>query len=103
MPKANLTEIEARELRIKKKIEQREHAKKLRELEKKQEAAKEEQRKKEQGSKKLSKPEDYDKENFIIREAELDEEREKRLAEKKKKFDEEFKPDFDIDEVPPLE
>jgi hypothetical protein len=33
----------------------------------------------------------------------LDDEKKKRLDERKKKFYEEFKIDFDIDEVPPLE
>lgn len=41
--------------------------------------------------------------NFLIKEEELDAERENRIAEKKKKFYEEFKPDFDMDEVPDLE
>jgi hypothetical protein len=51
----------------------------------------------------MAKAEDYDQKDFLIREAELDNEKEKRLAAKKKKFDEEFVIDFDIDEVPPLE
>jgi len=54
-------------------------------------------------SKKMAKPEDYDNTNFIIREAELNEEKKRRDDEKKRKFYEEFKPDFDMDEVPPLE
>ena len=52
---------------------------------------------------KLAQPEDYDNEKFIIRETELEEEKQIRLAKKKKKFEEEFKADFDINEVPPLE
>jgi len=51
----------------------------------------------------LAAPEDYENNNFVIREAELEEEKQRRLEEKKKKFYEEFKPDFDLDEVPPLE
>ena len=47
--------------------------------------------------------EDYDNNQFIIRAAETDEEKKKRLEAKKEKFYKEFKPDFDIDEVPPLE
>ena len=47
--------------------------------------------------------EDYDSNKFIIREAETDEEKRIREEAKKKKFLEEFKPDFDLDEVPPLE
>ena len=47
--------------------------------------------------------EEYDNKNFIIRAAETDEEKRVRMEEKKRKFYEEFKPDFDIDEVPPLE
>jgi hypothetical protein len=47
--------------------------------------------------------EDYDNENFIIRAAETDEEKRIRLEAKKQKFYAEFKPDFDLDEVPPLE
>ena len=54
-------------------------------------------------SSKLAKPEDYDNTNFIIREAELADEKRKRDEAKKKKFYDEFKPDFDLDEVPPLE
>lgn len=54
-------------------------------------------------SKKLAKPEDYDNTKFIIREARLTEEKRVRDEEKKKKFYDEFKPDFDLDEVPPLE
>ena len=53
--------------------------------------------------KKMAPAEDYDNNQFIIRAAETDEEKKNRLEEKKKKFYEEFKPDFDIDEVPPLE
>jgi len=47
--------------------------------------------------------EDYNNDKFIIREAETDEEKRVREEAKKKKFYEEFQPDFDIDEVPPLE
>ena len=54
-------------------------------------------------SKKLAEAEDYNNEKFIIREAELESEKLKREEEKKKKFYEEFKPDFDLDEVPDLE
>ena len=46
---------------------------------------------------------DYTNDKFIIREAETDEEKRVRDEAKKKKFYEEFQPDFDIDEVPPLE
>lgn len=51
----------------------------------------------------MAKVEDYEKKDFVIRETELEEEKQKRLAAKKKKFEEEFVIDFDIDEVPPLE
>ena len=51
----------------------------------------------------MAKVEDYEKKDFLIRETELEQEREERLAAKKKKFMEEFKPDFDLDEVPDLE
>lgn len=44
-----------------------------------------------------------DDKNFLIKEEELDAERMQRLEEKKKKFYAEFKPDFDMDEVPDLE
>lgn len=47
--------------------------------------------------------EDYDNDKFIIRSAETDEEQRIRLKAKKDKFYKDFKPDFDIDEVPPLE
>ena len=40
----------------------------------------------------MAKVEDYEKKDFLIRETELDDEKSKRLAEKKKKFD-----DFDED------
>ena len=46
---------------------------------------------------------DYEKKDFIIRKTETDEEKRVREDAKKKKFYEEFQPDFDIDEVPPLE
>jgi len=39
----------------------------------------------------------------LIKEEELEAERQQRLDEKKKKFYKEFKPDFDMDEVPDLE
>jgi protein TilB len=80
MPKANLTEIEAQQLRIQRKMEQREQEKKLRELERKQQEAKE---KAEKESLKKAKLVDYDNDNFVIREAELEQEKEKRLAAKK--------------------
>jgi type IV secretory pathway VirD2 relaxase len=51
----------------------------------------------------LAKAEDYESKDFMIRETELESEKAERMAEKKKKFLEEFKPDFDLDEVPPLE
>lgn len=41
--------------------------------------------------------------NFIIKEHVTDEEKRRIDEEKKKKFYEEFKPDFDLDEVPDLE
>lgn len=101
MPKAQVTTVEAQQMRIKKRLEERAHAKKLRELEKKQQEAKEAAEK--QRAQKLAQPEDYDNKNFLIRETELESERIAREEAKKKKFYEEFQPDFDIDEVPPLE
>lgn len=100
MPKANITDIEARQMRVKRRIEQREKEKKLRELEKQQQLAKEEA---ERAKKQLAKAEEYENNQFIIREAETDEEKRKRLEAKKQKFYDEFQPDFDLDEVPPLE
>lgn len=41
MPKANITDIEAQQMRIQRRLEQREHARKLRDLEKQQEIAQE--------------------------------------------------------------
>ena len=73
----------------------------MRALEEKQRVAKEKQEA--ARSKKLAEAEDYDNEKFVIREAELESERLKREEAKKKKFYEEFKPDFDLDEVPDLE
>lgn len=101
MPKAQVTIIEAQQMRINKRLEERAHAKKLRELEKTQQEAKEMAEK--QRSQKLAQPEDYSNDNFLIRETELESEKIAREEAKKKKFYEEFKPDFDIDEVPPLE
>ena len=75
----------------------------MRALEEKQRVAKEKAEANKRGSKKFAEAEDYENEKFIIREAELETEKTKRLDEKKKKFYEEFKPDFDVDEVPPLE
>jgi hypothetical protein len=74
-------------------------------LEKQQKEAKDQAEKEQKASTatRMAKAEDYDKKDFLIREAELDEEKQKRLAAKKKKFEEEFVIDFDIDEVPPLE
>lgn len=101
MPKAQVTIVEAQQMRIRKRLEERAHAKKLRDLEKKQQEAKEALEKQRAG--KLAKPEDYSNENFLIRETELESEKLAREEAKKKKFYEEFQPDFDLDEVPPLE
>ena len=95
-------------MRIRKRLEERAAAKKLRALEKQQEEARIdaevlEEEKEGARSNKFAKPEDYDNTNFIIREAELAGEKKKREDAKKKLFYETFKPDFDIDEVPPLE
>lgn len=89
-------------------MEERAAARKLRDLEKKMEESRIdaealEEEKEGVRSNKFAKPEDYDNTNFIIREAELAGEKKKREDEKKKLFYETFKPDFDIDEVPPLE
>ena len=89
-------------------MEERAAARKLRDLEKTLEEARIdaeviEEEKEGVRSNKFAKPEDYDNTNFVIREAELASEKKKREDAKKKKFYEEFKPDFDIDEVPPLE
>ena len=105
MPKAELTAIQAQQLRIQRRLEQREQERKLRELEKQQQEAKEQAEKEQKAmtATRMAKAEDYDNQDFVIREAELEEEKQKRLAAKKKKFEEEFVIDFDIDEVPPLE
>lgn len=106
MPKANITEVEAQQLRIKRRLEQREKDKKLRALEKAQEEALE-RAEKEAAANALKKPTkaDYDKETkqFLIKEEELENEKLKRQEEKKAKFYAEFKPDFDLSEVPDLE
>eukprot|EP00355_Strombidium_rassoulzadegani_P007370 CAMPEP_0168618032 /NCGR_PEP_ID=MMETSP0449_2-20121227/5857_1 /TAXON_ID=1082188 /ORGANISM="Strombidium rassoulzadegani, Strain ras09" /LENGTH=417 /DNA_ID=CAMNT_0008658883 /DNA_START=3 /DNA_END=1253 /DNA_ORIENTATION=- len=85
MPKANLSEIEAQGLRIKRRMEQREQERKLRKLEKVQQEARdkaelakivqEEEAKTQAQAKKI----DYENSNFIIRESELDAEKDKRL------------------------
>ena len=85
-------------MRIKRRMEQRAADRKLRDLEKAQEIAKEKAAKE-----KMATAEDYDNNQFIIRAAETDEEKKKRLDAKKEQFYKDFKPDFDIDEVPPLE
>ena len=90
-------------MRINKRLEERAHAKKLRGLEKKQQEAKEEAEKLKAKRSNLAKAEDYSNDNFLIRETELESEKLAREEAKKKKFYEEFKPDFDLDEVPPLE
>jgi len=94
-------------MRIKRRLEQRAHDRKLRDLEKQQEIAAEvaEQLKKEDEAaqaKKAKGPSIADK-NFLIKEEELEAEREQRLEARKKEFYENFKPDFDMDEVPDLE
>jgi len=107
MPKANITAVEAQQLRIKRRLEQREHERKLRALEKQQEVAAEDAEK--LRADEVARAADKDKltaldsKNFLIREEELDAEREARADERKKKFYAEFKPDFDLDEVPDLE
>ena len=118
MPKEQFTEIQAREMRIKRRMEQREHERKLRELEKQQEAAREvdeikalEQAEKDEIARELEHKKTTSKsllemENggYQVKETkELDEEKERKADEKRKKFYDEFKPDFDLDEVPPLE
>lgn len=106
MPKANLTQIEAQKLRIQRRLEQKENERKIRELEKQQQLAIEKKEQEEEKVTKLKKPENYDSKNFIIREWETDEEKRQRLDAKKQKeqkFMEQFEPDFDLDEVPPLE
>jgi len=85
-------------------MQQREQERKIRDLEKQQQHAKE--LAEQEAEKKLNKMKDatdYEDKNFIIRQAETDEEKRVREEAKKKKFYEEFKPDFDLDEVPDLE
>lgn len=94
-------------MRIKRRLEQRAHERKLRDLEKQQDIAAEEAEKmkkeEEARAKMKEKQSALDCKNFLIKEEELDAERMQRLEEKKKKFYDEFKPDFDMDEVPDLE
>lgn len=93
-------------MRIKRRLEQRAHDRKVRDLEKQQEIAAEEaeklKREEEAKAKKGGFPSLAEK-NFLIKEEELEAEREARLEERKKKFYENFNPDFDMDEVPDLE
>lgn len=88
-------------MRIEQRLRQREADRKLRDLEKQQQAAKE--KTEEDKIVKKKNAEDYETDNFIIRAAETDEEKRIRLETKKQKFYADFKPDFDVDEVPPLE
>jgi len=82
MPKANITAVEAQQLRIKRRLEQREHERKLRALEKQQEVAAEDAEK--LRADEVARAADKDKltaldsKNFLIREEELDAEREAR-------------------------
>jgi len=79
MPKANITAVEAQQLRIKRRLEQREHERKLRALEKQQEVAAEDAEK--LRADEVARAADKDKltaldsKNFLIREEELDAER----------------------------
>lgn len=79
MPKANITAVEAQQLRIKRRLEQREHERKLRELEKQQETAKEEadklQAEEAARAAEKDKVSAADAKNYLIREEELDAEK----------------------------
>jgi len=79
MPKANITTVEAQQLRIKRRLEQREHERKLRALEKQQEVAAEDADKLLAEDKARAADKDkltaLDSKNFLIREEELDAER----------------------------
>lgn len=122
MPKEKYTEIQAREMRIQRRLEQKEHEKKLRALEKQQEAAREdaEIRALEEEDKRRMNDEKAPQKKIsqalleveatqmyggsVIKEKkETDLEAEARKEAKRKEFYENFKPDFDLDEVPPLE
>jgi len=79
MPKANITAVEAQQLRIKRRLEQREHERKLRALEKQQEVAAEDEEKllADEAARTADKDKltALDSKNFLIREEELDAER----------------------------
>jgi len=79
MPKANITAVEAQQLRIKRRLEQREHERKLRALEKQQEVAAEDAEKLQADEAARTADKDkltaLDSKNFLIREEELDAER----------------------------
>lgn len=126
MPKEKFSEIQAQNMRIQRRLEQREHERKLRELEKQQEAARqakeaEDEKKdfdekaqqdkidqmardaKKKTSKALLEMEKTDGGKTIQNKEVFDNEKLAAAEERKRKFYEEFKPDFDLDEVPPLE
>ena len=97
MPKASISEVEARNMRIEMAKEEKKNEEKLRQLEKAQEEGREKQKEidrrrqeeREQESKRVNDPE------FIIRES-----KNKKEQEPPKRM---FVPDFDESEVPPLE
>ena len=103
MPKASISEVEARNLRIKQQQEERKNEDKLRKLEREQDEAKQAQKKSlDEKIKKANAPnkEESKKDDgeFLIRESKVEDEDE--IKDKAKRM---FVPDFDIDEVPPLE
>lgn len=79
MPKSNITTLEAQQLRIKRRLEQREHERKLRALEKQQEVATEDAEKLQADEAGRAAAKDkltaLDSKNFLIREEELDHEK----------------------------
>lgn len=105
MPKASITEVEAKNLRLRQLKDERAADEKLRKLEKEQMEAKAASRKALDAKIKKANEESKDG-DFIIRESkkeESEEEEEEGGEGKDQKSKRMFVPDFDVDDVPPLE
>ena len=104
MPKASITEVEAKNLRLRQLKDERAADEKLRKLEKDQMEAKAASRKALDAKIKKANEESKDG-DFIIRESkkEESEEEEEEGEGKDQKSKRMFVPDFDVDDVPPLE
>ena len=108
MPKASITEVEAKNLRLRQLKDERAADEKLRKLEKEQMEAKAASRKALDARAKKVNEESKDGGEFIIRESKKEESEEEEEPKeegegKDQKSKRMFVPDFDVDDVPPLE